>query len=60
MEEKMSHRREQHHSDSIKGTACYGCQCMDVLTSGRRIVKERYWCSKLRRTIQPLSGCRAS
>ena len=46
-------RKEQRSSDSTKGLPCDGKPCFTVITSGKRIKRERYWCSKSRSFIDP-------
>lgn len=44
-------------SEKLVGTACFGCPNMEVITSGRRVVRERYWCSVRRGHVDPPEGC---
>lgn len=49
----LLNRKEQRSSEATKGLPCDGMPCFTVIVSGKRIKRERYWCSRLRSNIDP-------
>ena len=49
------HRRT---SPSLEGTCHDNCPAMDVMTRGRRVVKEEFYCNRQCRYIEPTWPCR--
>ena len=50
-------RATSNTSEKLTGAACDGCLNMEVITSGRRVRKERDWCSGQRSFVEPMPTC---
>ena len=44
---------QRHSSKAIEGTACDGCRSMCVITRGRRVVREEFWCDWRHEVVDP-------
>ena len=57
MSYQVDHSRPaKHWSEQIKGAACNGCRCLEVIQRKHRWhVYEEYWCSVRHEIVEPLA-----
>ena len=53
----IARHRRQTTSSKVAGSVCDGCRSFEVITSGRKIIKERYYCNRQKKDVDPWDGC---